>query len=152
MLKTIGAYLFCLACGAVIGTFVICRDCEGGDAVPPPPTYIQAADISEMRDAYTAYMQQNPTSGESGFSLNKELILDLSGHFSPSSNIAGFRLYPGILNSQNKIIVIPFYNDGGILREDGASLIKGFFRNPSALSGSQGPCPNWCDNNSRVIQ
>ncbi|MBK9109831.1 MAG: hypothetical protein IPM92_16025 [Saprospiraceae bacterium] len=120
--------------------------------IPAPNTITPVDDTSTLRQAYRSYKRMmRPDS--SGYSINRDLITYLNGQMQANANIVGFRLYPGAVGTQNKTIYIALVRNGSdSYYSESMNLSKGFQFNAEGLMGYTGPCPDWCDNNSRIIK
>lgn len=163
--------IVCLGTGLIIGyfiwrggdTFVPCTisDCckmlnENPDSckivIPQPNSITPVEDTSQLRQAYRSYKRMM-RADSSGYSLNRDLISYLFSQIQENRTIAGFRLYPGAVGTQNKTIYIALVqNASDTFYSESMNLAKGFQFNAEALKGYTGPCPEWCDNNSRIIK
>lgn len=117
-----------------------------------PGTISIVADTSTIKQAYRNHMRRPEAIGY-GYSVDKDLITFLHGQLGENPSIEGFRMYPGFDNSVNKTIFIALIrNASGTSFVESVNLVKGFQFNSGGLMGYIGPCPDWCDSDSRVIR
>lgn len=158
----------CLVCGFTLGYFYADSDdsgsaCQTKDCcdkikdenpncnfVEPGAHYIPEGiqPVTSLQELMLAFRAISSTD-TIGFSVDTQLIKFMNRSIISDPNIMGFRLYPGLNGGVNKTIFIPFIISADGLRENASSSFMGFHR--SIYSDGTGPCPNWCDNDSRVI-
>jgi hypothetical protein len=81
-----------------------------------------------------------------GFSLNISHLKEIytKAENSSSLGVTGVRIYPGIDESDSKLLIVKPLNRGRELSGLGF-VIK------QDLGDTGGPCPKWCDNSTRII-
>jgi hypothetical protein len=111
-------------------------------------TKVDFGPVSSIDSDMIAEYQKAVLSGNDvGFSLDKDLIMELEAYLFNNPSSSGIRIYPGIDNAGNKnVLVKPFDNTGKEIQNVGKIY------NIPTIMDLRGPCPNWCDNVSRIIQ
>lgn len=105
--------------------------------------YTSIANIDNTMKNY--YLQARMNGDSIGFSLDRQLILNLAAYLSMDASSAGIRLYPGNDGSINKVLIKPIDANGN----ERADL--GQIADLSTITGLGGPCPDWCNNNGRIV-
>jgi hypothetical protein len=101
---------------------------------------LESISLDDATSAYRRYLSTG-FMDTLGFSINNELLKDLFKQGAAVDNIAGFRCYPGLNTSGEKIILIAPLNSGGY--EDDTNLYRLSVPADDEL-GLVGPCPPWC--------
>lgn len=110
------------------------------------------ADTNILKNSYRDY-RRTMRADSLGYSLNRDLISYLNIQITSHPEIMGYRLYPCINEGQNKTLFISLVrNAGSNFYSESSIQAKGFIFNVEGLMGYTGPCPTWCDNNSRIIK
>lgn len=81
-----------------------------------------------------------------GFSLGRDLLMNLSAAMSSNTDFGGVHIYPGMDDAGKKyLLTIPLSVQGVELPNVGSKLEL------SASDNFIGPCPKWCGLESRVV-
>lgn len=165
----------CLVAGSITGYIV--KDCPDGntpgepcltseccdryreylknclDTPPPPSSITNVTDVNILRQAYGNYLAMHPADS-SGYSLDRDLIIYLNNVITNDPNIRGYRLYPGNEDNLKKTIFISLVQNTATdtFLTETINHPKGFQYYSAGLKGYTGPCPDWCDNGSRIIR
>ena len=148
--------------GVIVG-FIICyfihKDWDGGDSVFKCPDdeimvqyCVKKSDVdypndTNIDDTMKGYYQNAANNGNNvGFSLDRQLILNLAAYLFPSTSSAGIRVYPGEDNTNKYVLIKPINADGVEIANFGRIIDV-----TNLYYGLGGPCPDWCNNTGRII-
>ena len=110
-------------------------------------TMVDYASIADIDITMKDYYQKALMNGDTvGFSLDKQLILNLAAYLSMDASSAGIRLYPGNNGSTNNVLVKPI-DANGKERSNLGQIVE-----LSTITGLGGPCPDWCNFDGRIIK
>lgn len=110
------------------------------------PATMQATSKISLQDAQSLfrnyYSKATPTDGVfKGFALNKAELVALNSLSTENPNLAGFRIYMGMDNSNASVGIIVGIDNTG--KDYMNSIYK-------ASAGPSGPCPTICDGTSGI--
>ncbi|MBK6565279.1 MAG: hypothetical protein IPG18_08770 [Saprospiraceae bacterium] len=76
-------------------------------------TMVDYASIADIDVTMKGYYQNAANNGNNvGFSLDRQLILNLAAYLHPSTSSAGIRVYPGEDNTNKYVLIKPITADG----------------------------------------
>lgn len=169
----------CLLCGCLIGYFV--RDCPDTTSQPNPSctslrccdsiyyaclktlneqggfrseSIIEESNVEVLQQAYNNYRRTPNSADSSGYSIDRELVSYVNYLMVNDASIVGYRLYPALGTDGNRksIMIALTRNAGQNFYVEDATKFKGFKFNAESYLGYTGPCPTWCDQDSRIIK